>query len=426
MPPIFAPLPPNNTMSGPSQYSFNDNEDPNDAGALRKALSGMEIGQPSTSGGQFYTAGNENKQYEQFNLHTPPDITSKTRIIAVLGIHQNATPQKDGWFVSDFFAFWNIFQGITENQKWYHCLDLDDLVTKHERYLHGNPYGQRKVVLDSGILAQSKLSRHPLQRIRPDHLKPKTKQLIGDECKAAETAHENVLILLFGHGDVNNYGIELGTGDRATLQIDEFRSAIKAIKVSITMIATSCYSGGWTCNPQLNLSTMAAAGSERVSLSWRFSGSTGRACGSMFTTALVQKLTRVGATNKPLIDEDEDCELTEDQEETYAEFTRTVHEHLLKDLDRRGYEHELAFGAQDDAWTMCWRERTGIPLGQFKERWENLEDWAKDATLHPGDPLNRDPAVTDEQLAEYLQLRAEARGKAGRLGVWLRGIRGHG
>lgn len=220
------------------------------------------------------------------------------------------------------------------------------------------------------------------------------------------------MILLLGHGDVNNYGIVFGTGDRATLKIDEFRSATKAFKVSITTIATSCYSGGWTCNPQLNLSTTAAAGPKTESLSWRFSGSTGRACGSMFTTALVQKLTRIGATDKPLIDEDEDFELTENQEETYAEFTRTVYEHLLKDIDRRGYEHNLAFGAQDDAWSMCWRERTGIPLGKFKERWENLEDWAKDATLHPGDPLNRNPAVTDEQLAEYLQLKAEAKGKA--------------
>lgn len=29
--------------------------------------------------------------------------------------------------------------------------------------------------------------------------------------------------------------------------------------------------------------------------------------------------------------------------------------------------------------------------------------------MHPGDPLNRDPNVTDEKLAEYLQLRAEAK-----------------
>lgn len=38
-------------MSGPSAYVFNNAEDPNDAGALRKAISGMEIGKPETFGG---------------------------------------------------------------------------------------------------------------------------------------------------------------------------------------------------------------------------------------------------------------------------------------------------------------------------------------------------------------------------------------
>ncbi|KAL9135963.1 MAG: hypothetical protein Q9175_002826 [Cornicularia normoerica] len=396
-------------MSGPSQYEFNKAEDPNDAGALRKALAGMRIGQPGTSGGHFYTAGNENQQYEQFNLHTPPDVTSNTRIIAVLGIHEDAEPQQDGWFVSDFFAFWNIFQGITDSQNWYHCLDLDNLIAKHGRYLHGNPYEQRKVVLDSTILAQSKLSRHPPQYIKPHDLKNRTKSLITAECKAAEIAKENVLILIFGHGDSKNHGIELGMGDRATLKIGEFKNASKSFKVGTTMITTSCYLGGWACNPELNLSTMTAAERNKVSLSWRYSGSIGRACGSMFTTALIQKLTRVGATNNPLGDEDDD--FSEKQEEAYAEFTRTVHEHLLKDVDCRGYEHGLTFGAQDDAWSMCWRERTGIPLSKFEERWESLEDWATDVTLHRGDPLNRDPTVTDEQLAEYLQLRDEAETK---------------
>ena len=301
------------------------------------------------------------------------------------------------------------------SQNWYHCLDLDGLVAKYEHYLHGNLYKQRKVVLDAKILAQSKSSQHPLQYIKPKNLKLKIKNVIMAECKAAKIAKENVLILMLGHGDRDNHGIHLGTGCGATLKISEFKRAAKAYKVNITMITTSCYSGGWTCNPQLDdkLSTMTAVGRENVNLSRRYSGSTGRACGSMFTTALVQKLTRVGGTNKTLANEDEDEDVdddpTEEQTESYAEFTLTVHEHLLKDVDRRGYEHQFTFGTQDDAWAMCWGERTGIPLGRFKERWDSLADWEKDATLHPSDPLNRDPAITDEQLAEYLQLRADAK-----------------
>ena len=290
---------------------------------------------------------------------------------------------------------------------------------KHQHYLHGNPYKQRKVVLDANILAQAKQARHPPQHIRPDHLKLETKKIISSECEAAEFANESVLILLLGHGDDSNHGIELGKGGRATLKINEFKSATKQFKVGITKITTSCYSGGWTCNPQLNISTMTAAGNQNPSLSWRFSGSTGRASGSMFTTALVEKLTRVGA-NKPLLgdeEDDDDIVHTEEQQETYAEFTRTVYEYLLKDVDRRGYEHQFTFRAQDDAWSICWGERTGIPLRRFKERWDRLEDWAKDATLHPGDPLNRDPSVTHEQLVDFPKLKAEAKGKGKEVAV---------
>ena len=76
-------------------------------------------------------------------------------------------------------------------------------------------------------------------------------------------------------------------------------------------------------------------------------------------------------------------------------------------VDHRGYEHEISFGAQDDTWAECWRERTRIPLGNYEKRRTKLQDWPADATLHPGDPLNRDPHVTDEQLAEFIRLRVE-------------------
>ena len=176
----------------PDHSPVSDAEDPNDAGALRKALSRMKIGLPETFAGKLnhkvsysveiadaenmigrlLNVDNKAREYNQFNLHTPPDITERTRIIAVLGVTEQPAPYgDDGWFLSDFFAFWNIFQGMTERQTWYHCLDMDSLVAKHTRYLHGNPYKQRKVVLDESILAESKQSKHPPQQIRPDKLK---------------------------------------------------------------------------------------------------------------------------------------------------------------------------------------------------------------------------------------------------------------
>ena len=114
------------------------------------------------------------------------------------------------------------------------------------------PNERTKVVFDSGILAKSKLSRHPPRRFRPQELKSKTKDLITAESKAAEIAEVNLLILAFGHGDKETHGIVLGKG--ATIKIGELERATKVYKVGITMMTKFCYLGGWTCHPQLNLS----------------------------------------------------------------------------------------------------------------------------------------------------------------------------
>ena len=48
----------------------------------------------------------------RFTTHTVPDVTVNTRVVAVVGIQQeNAAPQVDGWFLSVFFAFWNVVKG---------------------------------------------------------------------------------------------------------------------------------------------------------------------------------------------------------------------------------------------------------------------------------------------------------------------------
>ena len=95
---------------------------------------------------------------------------------------------------------------------------------------------QKKVVLNVKILAESKHSRRPRQQI-----------------KAAETANEAVLILLFGHEHHDNHDIVLGEVDSKNLKTWEYKSATKAFNTNVTSITTSYYSGGWTCIPQLNL-----------------------------------------------------------------------------------------------------------------------------------------------------------------------------
>ena len=73
-----------------------------------------------------------NMPFETFNIHAPPDVTADTHIIAALGIaQQEAAPDCDGWMFSDFLAFWGILWGLTENQTWSHCLDLEALLDRH-------------------------------------------------------------------------------------------------------------------------------------------------------------------------------------------------------------------------------------------------------------------------------------------------------
>ena len=135
-------------MSGSSYYNFSEKDlDFNDPGKLSTALQNIQLGKPQTHGRVLLDKANEKRLYPEFNTHTPPDITPNTTILAVLGIDpREAAPNRDGWFLSDFFAFYHMFRGPTKNQIWMHGLDLEELVATHGRYLHGNPFKGRKIV----------------------------------------------------------------------------------------------------------------------------------------------------------------------------------------------------------------------------------------------------------------------------------------
>ena len=89
----------------------------------------------STSPRRKYASAEASMRFEMFNTHTPPDILAKTRIISVLGITDStASPDSDGWMLGNFFAFWNLFHSIADNQNWYHCTNLKALVDQFGHY----------------------------------------------------------------------------------------------------------------------------------------------------------------------------------------------------------------------------------------------------------------------------------------------------
>lgn len=381
----------------------------------------MEVGEPASFGGHLREAGNKSKTFEIFTTHTPPDVTKNTRIIGVLGILQDdAAPHQNGWLLSDFIAFHHLLRKCTKSQKWLYCLDLGTLIDDHTRYLHGSPSLERKVVLDYERLksAQNAKEGHVLTHVKPANLKMDFQKEVRAQCSQVAKAGplENVLILILGQGELKKKGIEIGSG--RTLEHAHLQSEMKGTNANVTLLTTACYSGGWTCYPQFNISSMTAAGGEKTSRLWARSGSSGRACGSMYTSAIIHKLVYNSATGRSVIDQrdenDEEKPLTEQQEETYTAFASSVYDSLLNGIDTRGMEHQFAFGAQDDAWEMCWRERTGIPLDYYKDRWDELQGWPKDQTLHLGDPQNQNPKVTREEEAEWAELNAQDKGKS----VW--------
>ena len=376
-------------------YKFSHNEDRNDLEELQKALGGSQLRKPETFGGSLQDPNKNTIHFDSFTTHTPPDVTPNTMIVAVLGITQDtASPEEDGWFLSDFAAFHYLLRRFTKTQIWYHCLDLNALIETHTRYLHGNPFLDRKVVLDKEILASAQDDRagQPLTRILdPNNLKNAFKKAIKEQCDQAAKANppENVLVLMFGYGEADHKGMYIGGGKQSLLRREHFASAFKESPALITLLTTHCYSGGWTCWPDLNISTMAAAGESKRSRSWSKTGSSGRACGSIFTTAMIDKLVYSSATGRGITDprnsDNEEEELTDQQEESYAELTEAVYENLLRGIDRRGMEHKITFGAQDDAWSMVWRQRTGYPLESYSTRWQSLPDWPKGTLIQASD-----------------------------------------
>lgn len=76
------------------------------------------------------------------DTRSPPNVTPRTRILAVLGLHEedaesiSACPSiGDGWMVSDFYLWMHVLHGMGRSQEWITSLEPQYLVEK---------YGQRR------------------------------------------------------------------------------------------------------------------------------------------------------------------------------------------------------------------------------------------------------------------------------------------
>lgn len=333
----------------------------------------------------------------EFITHTVPDIREDAIILAVCGVPNidDADPEDDGWFFSDFFAFNCLLRGLGTSQDWMTCVHPQDLVRKYGDYLHGDPYSDRKVVLSQDLLKNDGLSSVTV--VTQSEMLEMFLARLKTKCDLARAENHPVVVFIFGHGHKTITGVNLGREDH-WLEIDAFRTAI-GNGVAITVVSTACFSGGWSVHPQLNVTTTTAAGPLIESESWGASESIERFCGSIYATTLIQSLSDASS---PLVNHEEEAGCTSStgslqpdkpdqlQVETYNEFARTIHSTLLTRVDRFGDRHEIHFSAQDDDWEASWTGRTGISLEAFAERWDQL---ATQPSTMAQSLLNREPTA---------------------------------
>lgn len=312
-----------------------------------------------------------------FNAQCPPAVVKGTRIVAVAGpndFRDNASPEMDGWFFSDFFLFHHLLKEVSGNQVWLTCVDPSTLLNKYSDFVHGN--AERRIVLDQTMLPELGDVR-VVDTSRDSNQNDLVELFLSTVRKEAEKSVENdqaLLVLVFGHGDEDTHSITIG-GNKAAesnpqLTRQAFRRAIPT-KARVTMLTTSCYGGGWSQTPLLNNTTLTAVDDSHESLSWPKSRS-GRFCGSRYATAVTQSLIRMSFPDWDL-DEDKLQELESDEStaETFAQLAKTVRHILFEEVDKRE-GNSISFSAKDDKWGMEWRQRSGIALSNYEERWKSL------------------------------------------------------
>ena len=348
----------------------------------------------------------------KFISRSPPDVDRHTRIVAVVGNHtfkNREAPDEDGWFLSDFFLFMALFRGLTPHQTWIMAdtCTPQKLVDRWSKvfppgYVHGGPRFTRKIVLSQKMIDDNKLSE--ITPVPEAEVKDAFLYFLEKECEIASQEKQRVLVLVFGHGDMETYGIQLGRKlikDKNFYPMvlrEELDKIVKKCKPDLTLITNACYSGGWATYPWSNFSTMtAAAGELDVSEAWRRSTSYNRACGSIWASAVAKTLISDDSpflehcTQVPRLARVDDDLL----QNSHAAFVRQIHTTLFTEVDRCAFVHNIRFSAQDDDWKANRFNRSGFPLGDYKKQYDALEDL--EPTQNEGFRSYRHPSSIDKE-----------------------------
>ncbi|KAL4926766.1 uncharacterized protein BDV17DRAFT_293117 [Aspergillus undulatus] len=305
-----------------------------------------------------------------FVTSRPPDVPVRNRIVAVCGIFdadrgdQAASPQDDGFFFSDFYLFYHLLHPVNTHsmsQIWLTAESPEGLVEEYGELAHENPRGERRVVLDSALLPGIANTGN-IRVVDPAMLLDGFVKTIQEQAKLAHKNSETLITLIFGHGQKGTFQIELGGDKKPGKPYLFFMDLLKRMlprDTNITLLMTSCFSGGWLVQPRLstahiiNVAGIAASGPDQQTRSWSLNKSIGRACGTTVASALLQDMIEVEDAG--------DTESGAFEHPTYMGFCHSIYT-KAKALDRFINDQEIHFSAQDDEWEAQWTKRTGAPL----------------------------------------------------------------
>ncbi|KAI9155169.1 hypothetical protein HJFPF1_07745 [Paramyrothecium foliicola] len=341
------------------------------------------------------SVGHESQQ-GPFLTNTLPEIFDNTIIIAAASpsIRTAHARDKDGWFLSDFYAFNYLLKGaglqgteeiqvdgkLTEvqGQTWLTAADPRKVIGKwHDQkvLLHGNPYTAQREVLSNDLLDAKEYN--DITIVESDDMIDAFVTAVKHGSELARKKDAPLLLLVFCHG-LQNHQLLLNDNDiNKGLTIAYLKGAIEP-GCRATLVTPSCYAGGRVVDPQFNHTTIAASNAIDTSTAWLPSASMSRSCGSIFACSLIEKLTSVSS---PLLDEpqqepsDDTLQPTEAsmiQTEAYNQFCRSIFEACAQRTRCLWNKQYFTFDAQDDRWDDLWTGRTGIPLAQFQARWNRL------------------------------------------------------
>lgn len=112
----------------------------------------------------------------------------------------DAAPENDGGFLSDFYLFHHLFKGVGAHQIWLTSEHPEDCIDKYGSYIHGNPFKERREVLNDDLLDEITKSNN-LRVVSRRDLCERFLSTIRSEIAIALKNQQPLFLMVFGHGE---------------------------------------------------------------------------------------------------------------------------------------------------------------------------------------------------------------------------------